>query len=98
MAMVHDDDHDDNDGCELCPRCQFIDRVGDYLDAAASDGDEDWQAAVGPLIDRMHGALWAMQRLWSERFTDEHREIDNTGEAARAIVELYERIHALRHD
>jgi hypothetical protein len=91
-------EHDHDGGDELCPRCQFIDRVDEYLTAAATDGADEWQHDVGPFIDKMHSALWAMQRLWAEEQTNYSDEIDNSGEAARALVELYERIHALRDD
>jgi hypothetical protein len=97
MVLIDDDIHDDDgDGCETCPRCQFIEHVSEYLTAAASDGADEWQADVGPLIDKMHSALWALQRLWAEEQTTYSDEIDNAGEAARALVELYERVHALR--
>jgi hypothetical protein len=93
--MVTIDDGHDHDDCDLCPRCQLIDRVAEYVTAAASDGAEEWQQDVGPFIDKMHSALWALQRLWAENQTHYGDEIDNAGEAARALVELYERMHAL---
>jgi hypothetical protein len=44
----------------------------------------------------MHSALWALQRLWAEEQTSYSDEIDNCGEAARSLVELYVRLDVLR--
>jgi hypothetical protein len=94
--MVMIDDGHNHDDCDVCPRCQFIGRVAEYLTAAASDGADEWHHDVGQFIERMHGALGAFQRLWAENQTAYYTdEIDNAGEAARALVELYERMHAL---
>jgi hypothetical protein len=93
--MVAIDEHD-HDGGENCPRCRFIHSVAEYVTAAATDGAEEWQDDVGPLIGKMHSALWALQRLWAEEQTNYTDEIDNAGEAARALVELYEQMDALR--
>lgn len=95
MVAMDDDGHDD---CTTCPRCQFIERVGDYLQAAAADGAEEWQDDVGPFIDKMHSALWALQRLWATEQTHYTDQIDNAGEAARALVELFEQVHSLMGD
>jgi hypothetical protein len=94
--VAADGGHDHGQGDELCPQCQFIERVADYLDAAAIDGADEWQKDVGPLIDKMHSALWALQRLWAEEQTSYSDEIDNCGEAARSLVELYVRLDVLR--
>ena len=96
MVSIDEGGHD-HDGGELCPRCQFIDRVGEYLTAAASDGADEWQHDVGPFIDKMYSALWAMQRLWAEEQTNYSDEIDNAGEAARAIAALGAEIDQLWH-
>lgn len=96
-GQMHDDQHD-HEGHELCPRCQFIERLGDFLDGAAEGDADEWHDATGGLIEHMHSALWALHRLRAESTTDYSDEIDNVGEAARALVELYERIHALRND
>lgn len=96
--VAADSGHDHGQEDELCPRCQFVQRVAEYLTAAASDGAEEWQYDVGPFIDRMHSALWAMQRLWAVEQTNYSDEIDNAGEAARALVELYERMQVLRDE
>lgn len=91
-------EHEHGDG-EVCPRCRMIERLADYLHSAAADGADEWHHDVGPFIERMHGALWALQRLWAEEqiayYTD---EIDNMGEAARALVELAERVYVLAND
>lgn len=92
-GQAHDDEHDG----QLCPRCQATERVGDYVLAAAIDGAEQWQEDVGPFIDKMHSALWALQRVWAEEQTHYADDIDNVGESARALVELFVRLHTLIH-
>jgi hypothetical protein len=92
--VASEQDHDG--GEERCPRCQFIDQVAEYLTDAASDGADEWQHGVGPIIDKMHIALRALQRLWAVEQTSYSDEIDNAGEAATALVELYERMGRLR--
>ncbi len=93
MVAMGDDGghvHDDDQGDELCPRCVFVERLGDYLDAAAHGAAAEWQDATGGIIDAMHGALWALHRLRAEATTDYGDEIDNVGEAARALATLGE--------
>lgn len=96
MVAFHDDDHAGQDD-ELCPRCLFIDRLGDYL-ADAADGDAaEWHDTTGTIIDTMHSALWALHRLRAESTTSYRDEIDNPGEAATAIARLGEIIARLEH-
>ena len=87
VAFHNGHDHDD-EGCELCPQCRFIERLGDYLDAAAASDATEWHDATGEIIDAMHSALWALHRLRAEAAADYSDEIDNTGEAARALAAL----------
>lgn len=97
MVAIHDG-HDHGDG-EVCPRCRMIERLADYLQLAATDGADDWHHDVGPFIERMHGALAAFQRLWAEEQTALYTDdIDNAGEAARAMVELAEHVQAIVSD
>ena len=46
----------------------------------------------------MHSALWALQRLWAVEQTNYTDQIDNAGEAARSLIELYELMDDLRPD
>ena len=91
-------EHDHGSGEEWCPRCEFLEKVNEYVTAAASDGAEEWQHDVGPLIEKMHSALWALQRLWAVEQTNYTDQIDNAGEAATALIELYELMDDLRPD
>jgi hypothetical protein len=91
-------EHDHGSGEEGCPRCEFLEKVNEYVTAAASDGAEEWQHDVGPLIEKMHSALWALQRLWAVEQTNYTDQIDNAGEAARSLIELYELMDDLRPD
>jgi hypothetical protein len=92
MVTFHDGhDHDDGEGCELCPRCQFIERITGYVYAAAADGAEEWQGDVGPLIEHMHAALAGLHQLWA--VTQGGDDGDATGkarDAAAALVGLVE--------
>jgi hypothetical protein len=94
----HEDGSNEEQDCGTCPRCRFIERVTNYVQSAAEDGAEEWQDDVGPWIDKMHSALWALQRLWAEEQTNYSDEIDNAGEAARSLVNLFERLYALMRD
>lgn len=82
-------EHDHISGEDWCPRCEFLDKVAEYVTAAASDGAKEWQRDVGPIIDKMHSTLRALQRLWAVKQTNYSDQIDNAGEAATALVELY---------
>jgi len=94
MVAINDDGHDHDDG-GLCERCQFIERLADYLDAASEGDPSEWHDATGGLIEHMHSALWALHRLRAESTTDYTDEIDNLGESARALVALGELIAEL---
>lgn len=97
MVVINDNPHEHDDGDELCPRCGFIDRLGDFLDEAAEGDADEWHDATGGLIEHMHSALWALHRLRAESMADYTDEIDNVGEAARALVALGELVVRLEH-
>ena len=96
MVAFHDDDHAGQDD-ELCPRCLFIDRLGDYIAEAAEGNAAEWHDATHDIIDAMHSALWALHRLRAESTTAYRDEIDNVGEAARALAKLGEIVTRLEH-
>lgn len=86
------DEHHDGDG--KCPSCLFIERVGDLITDLSEGDAQGWQDVAGELIDSMHSALWALQRVRAEATTDYADEIDNAGEAARSLSRLG---HSLDH-
>jgi hypothetical protein len=88
MVGFHGDDDHEHDDDELCPRCQFIERLAEYLNAAAEDDTQAWHDATGQIIEHMHTALWALHRLRAESTTDYIDEIDSAGEAARSLTAL----------
>lgn len=95
MVAISDNGHD-HDGDEVCPRCQFVERLGDFLDEAAQGEPDEWHGVTGEVVEYMHSALWALHRLRAESTTDYTDQIDNVGEAARAIVALGEKITQFR--
>lgn len=92
MVAFHDGHDHDDQGDERCPRCLFIERLGDYLDAAAEGDATEWHDATGEMIDAMHSALWALHRMRGEATTGDDGEIDNAGEAARSLAALAEMV------
>ncbi len=97
MVAIDEGGHD-HDGGELCPTCQFRQALADLFQGSAEDGPKQWHYATGDLTNLMHNALWALNRLQAESFTDEHDLIDNAGEAARSLVDLANEIEHLRHE
>ena len=91
MVAIHDGHDHDDQGCELCPRCQFIERMTGYVYAAAADGAEEWQGDVGPFIEHMHTALAALHQLRAvEQGGDDGDATGKAREAATALVALVE--------
>lgn len=81
---------DDAGGCDKCERCQFIERLSNYLKMAASDGPEEWASDACPMIEQMHVATAALQRLWLGHYGEAPRDPDDATIAAVALVELNE--------
>jgi len=96
VASDPDEPHHDGEDCEMCPTCEFRERLNALI-CRASDGSEKvWNACQGDLADQMFDAVYALHRSRRERFTDRHDEIANAWEAATRLVELYEGLRRLR--
>ena len=95
MVAINDQ-HDHGDG-DVCRNCRFVEALVQHFDSAVNGDDQRWYDATGELIERMHSALWALHRMRSEATTDYSDEIDNHGEAARAIAALGAEIQELWH-
>ena len=94
VAMNDGQDHGDG---EACAGCRFVEALVQHLDAAVNGDDQRWHDATGEITDKLHSALWALHRMRSEAATDYSDEIDNHGEAARAIAALGAEIDQLWH-
>ena len=98
MVATNGNGHEHDNGDGLCPRCEFIERLSDFLDEAANGDPDEWHGATGALFEQMHSALWALHRLRAESTTEYTDEIDNLGEAARALAALGEIVAQLEDD
>lgn len=75
--------YEDIAACSGCVRAVYA-----ALDFDMADGDEEFDAGFGDMIDAMHDALAAIHRARRERFTTKHDDIANVWEAATKLVEV----------
>jgi hypothetical protein len=76
-------EYEDGKACHGC-----ICAVQAALDLDIADGEAEFDAGFGDLIDAMHDALAAIHRARRGQFTSKHDDIANTWEAATKLVQV----------
>lgn len=96
VGFGHDYTRCGDDAGQLCPTCQFKQRLSEFLQRAADGHERWWDDVQGGLVDRLFDAIWALHRTRRERFTDEHADIANSWEAANKLVQVFVALDELR--
>lgn len=97
MVAIHNSEHDDGDG-DVCPGCQFRERLAEFLAESHGAGREQWHWAVSDLRRQMHAALASLDAMDAAAFDDDPDDADDpAADAARAITNLGAEIDQLWH-
>ncbi len=84
--MTQEDRTMEYEDVQTCHGC--VCAVQAALEFDIADGDEEFDAGFGDMIDAMHDALGAIHRARREQFTSKHDDIANAWEAATKLVQV----------
>lgn len=85
-------------GDDVCPGCQFRERLAEFLAASHGAGRGQWHWAVSDLRRQMHAALASLDAMGAAAFDDDPDDADDpASDAARAITNLGAEIDQLWH-
>ena len=87
----------DDCNAEKCPVCEFKHMLSDAVCQSSVSSEGMWHEEFGAISDRLFDAVWALNRVRRELFTDDHDEIANGWNAANSLVGVYVALDQLRH-
>lgn len=84
MVAIHNSEHD-HGGDDVCPVCQFRERLAEFLAESHGAGREQWHWAVSDLRRQMHVALASLDAIEASPYDANGPADDPAADAATAI-------------